>query len=55
MVQPDVAFAHGNPLLLTVEGEFVIKNIVLLSGALVVASRLDPVLGRPGIPAGSNA
>lgn len=40
VVQPNVAFTAGNPLLLTVEGEFVVKNLVLLSAGLVVASRL---------------
>jgi uncharacterized membrane protein YkgB len=44
---PDVAFRDGNPLLLTVEGEFVVKNLVLLSAALVVGSRLAP-LGEGG-------
>lgn len=33
---PDVAFQDGNPLLLTVEGEFVVKNLVLLSAGMVV-------------------
>jgi uncharacterized membrane protein YkgB len=40
---PDVAFRDGNPLLLTVEGEFVIKNLVLLSAALVIGARLAPI------------
>jgi uncharacterized membrane protein YkgB len=40
---PEVAFRGGNPLLLTVEGEFVIKNLVLLSAALVIGSRLAPI------------
>jgi uncharacterized membrane protein YkgB len=44
---PDVAFRGGNPLLLTVEGEFVVKNLVLLSAGLVVGSRLAP-LGEGG-------
>jgi len=44
---PHVAFRHGNPLLLTVEGEFVIKNLVLASAALVIGSRLAP-LGEGG-------
>lgn len=35
---PHIAFQQGNPLLLTVEGEFVIKNIVLISAGLVVGS-----------------
>ena len=38
VVQPDVAFQDGNPLLLTVEGEFVIKNLVLLSAGMVVGA-----------------
>ena len=29
---------NSNPLLLTLEGEFIIKNLVLIAGALVVAS-----------------
>jgi uncharacterized membrane protein YkgB len=37
VVQPAVAFRQGNPLLLTVMGEFVLKNLVLLAAALVVA------------------
>ena len=43
ILHPDVAFQDGNPLLLTVEGEFVIKNLVLLSAALVIGSRLAPI------------
>lgn len=49
VVQPHVAFQRGNPLLLTTEGEFVIKNLVLLSAGMVVGSRLR----RPRPPAGS--
>jgi uncharacterized membrane protein YkgB len=44
---PDVTFRDGNPLLLTVEGEFVVKNLVLFSAALVIGSRLAP-LGEGG-------
>ena len=43
VMHPDVAFQGGNPFLLTVEGEFVIKNLVLLSAALVIGSRLAPI------------
>ncbi|MFC6087852.1 DoxX family membrane protein [Saccharothrix lopnurensis] len=39
LVQPGVAFVGGNPLLLTVAGEFVVKNLVLVTAALVVARR----------------
>jgi uncharacterized membrane protein YkgB len=41
ITQPDVAFQHGNPLLLTTEGEFVVKNLVLLSAGLMIGSRLQ--------------
>ncbi|HVL47827.1 MAG TPA: hypothetical protein VM889_04665 [Candidatus Thermoplasmatota archaeon] len=36
VLQPAVAFQDGNPLLLTVEGEFVVKNLVLIAAGLVV-------------------
>ena len=38
---PDVSFQNGNPLLLTVEGEFVIKNLVLLSAGMVVGATVS--------------
>jgi uncharacterized membrane protein YkgB len=38
VVLPHVVFRDGNPLLLTVEGEFVVKNLVLLTAGLVVGS-----------------
>jgi uncharacterized membrane protein YkgB len=41
VIQPEVAFQDGNPLMLTTEGEFVIKNLVLLSAGLVIGSRLQ--------------
>lgn len=41
VVQPEIAFQDGNPLLLTTEGEFVIKNLVLLSAGLVLGSRVQ--------------
>jgi putative oxidoreductase len=37
VTQPEVAFQNGNLLLLTTEGEFVIKNLVLIAAALTVA------------------
>jgi putative oxidoreductase len=40
VMAPGIAFQDGNPLLLTTEGEFVMKNLVLISAALVLASRL---------------
>jgi putative oxidoreductase len=50
LVQPDVAFIEGNPLLLTTEGEFVVKNLVLLSAGLVVGSALRPAGEREPVP-----
>ena len=38
---PEIAFQDGNPLKLTVEGEFVIKNLVLLAAAMVVGRVSD--------------
>ncbi len=40
---PDVAFEGGNPLVLTAVGEFVVKNLVLLTAGLVVASGVKPL------------
>ena len=40
---PNVAFEGGNPLLLTAVGEFVVKNLVLLTAGLAVASRVRPL------------
>lgn len=37
VTQPAVAFQDGNPLLMTTEGEFVAKNVVLITAGLVVA------------------
>lgn len=56
VLQPDIAFRGGNPLRLTVFGEFVVKNLVLLTAGLVVAgaiprpggdARLGSMLSRP--------
>lgn len=42
LVHPDVAFTGGNPLALTLEGEFIAKNVVLIAGLLVVAAFSAP-------------
>lgn len=47
VTQSELAFQHGNPLLLTTLGEFVVKNVVLMSAALVLAARLgEPRIAR---------
>jgi putative oxidoreductase len=40
---PEVAFQGANPLVLTAVGEFVVKNLVLLSAGLVVATGVKPL------------
>jgi uncharacterized membrane protein YkgB len=50
VMQPEVTFQHGNPLMLTAEGEFVIKNLVLIAAGLVIAARFTRPR-RAGIPA----
>lgn len=42
IVLPEVSFQDGNILKLTVEGEFVVKNLVLLSAGLVVGATVRP-------------
>jgi putative oxidoreductase len=37
VMQPDAVFQHDNPLLLTMTGEFVVKNLVLIAAGLVLA------------------
>ncbi len=39
VTQPDVAFIGGNPLMLSMTGEFVIKNVVLMAAGLVLATQ----------------
>jgi len=41
VLQPEVAFQDGNPLLLTVEGEFVLKNLVLIAAGMVIAGTVE--------------
>jgi putative oxidoreductase len=46
VLEPSLSFQHGNPLLLTTMGEFVVKNLVLITGGLVVAGRITPARPR---------
>jgi uncharacterized membrane protein YkgB len=47
VMEPGLAFQDANPLLLTTIGEFVVKNVVLISAALVLASKLRAPSRRP--------
>ena len=37
---PEVVFQGANPLVLTMEGQYIIKNLLIISGAIVVGSTL---------------
>lgn len=45
VVRPDLAFKDSNPLLLTVLGEFLLKNLVLIAGGLVIVATVPRVAG----------
>jgi uncharacterized membrane protein YkgB len=48
LMAPSMFFTHGNLLLLTSDGEFVVKNIVLITAGLVIAAyALKPVVTPP--------
>lgn len=40
ILRPKDMLQHGNPLLLTKDGEFVVKNLVLLSAGLAIGSTI---------------
>ena len=46
VLRPEIAFQGGNPLLLTTEGEFVVKNLVLIASGIVVGGTVRQ--GRAG-------
>jgi putative oxidoreductase len=46
VLEPGLSFQHGDPLLLTTMGEFVVKNLVLITAGLVVAGRITPARPR---------
>ena len=46
LLAPALFFHHGNPLWLTVEGEFVMKNMVLVAAGLVIAGHDVETLGE---------
>ncbi|HMG73327.1 MAG TPA: hypothetical protein VK582_07490 [Pyrinomonadaceae bacterium] len=43
---PSLFFLHGNPLVLTVDGEFIVKNLVLLTAGLVIGCNESSPLPR---------
>ena len=47
VLHPGLSFQDGNPLLLTVTGEFVIKNLVLITAGLAVGSQVRRLSAVP--------
>ena len=45
VTQPSVAFQNGDPVMLTMTGEFVVKNVVLITAGLVLISHIAFVEG----------
>jgi putative oxidoreductase len=52
-VVPHLMFRHGNPLLLTGDGEFVMKNLILIAATLVLIGHTSKASakGHPGAAA----
>lgn len=55
VMAPQLMFQHGGPMLLTADGEFVVKNLVLISAALLLAASSDSPPGRARLPARSRS
>lgn len=39
---PEATFKNGNPFVLTMEGQYIIKNVMIISAALVLGGRYNP-------------
>jgi putative oxidoreductase len=52
---PSWVFQNGNPLMLTASGEFVLKNLVLISSALVLVGLCGNLERRPDVTTESSA
>ena len=50
VLKPDIAFQQGNPFLLTTEGEFVIKNLVLIAAGVVIGGTVRRQEESRGVP-----
>jgi putative oxidoreductase len=55
VVTPDVAFQGRDPLMLTMAGEFVVKNLILLAAVIVVTTAGAPGTGRLAAKTGEEA
>lgn len=52
VLRPEVSFQRNNPLLLTMTGEFVVKNLVLIAAGLVIGSTVGAGGGKDRADAG---
>ena len=50
---PQMVFQNGNPLLPTIEGQYAIKNLVLITAGLVIGSTVRRK-SKPGVGSSSN-
>ncbi len=50
VIRPDLVFTDGNPLKLSSNGEFIIKNLVLISAGLVILGTVRKALPAEDIP-----
>ncbi len=50
LVRPDLTFDNGNPLKLTTNGEFIIKNLVLISAGLAILATVRPARAANSVP-----
>lgn len=51
---PQLMFQHGGPMLLTADGEFVLKNLVLISAVLLLAASSVSPPGRAQLVGRTN-
>ncbi|NUR07060.1 MAG: DoxX family membrane protein [Nocardioidaceae bacterium] len=51
LMAPAMMFRHDDPLLLTTDGEFVVKNLVLITAGLVLLTHAGRAAARPGLVA----
>lgn len=58
VLRPEIAFQGNNPLALTTEGEFIVKNLVLLAAAMTVGAMIEEEkeeMTLPGQPSQGEA
>lgn len=54
VTRPDLLFEHGNPLLLSVNGEFLLKNLVLIAAGLAIVGSVPKARGEKRVGRGGR-